>query len=103
MLLIWLVWRLGYDWRALVAQTVTVWGVLILTWFVVTDPAGPAGNVNKVFGLVADGEVQQEMSPLAWLGVLLLLHPVLILIPSHFVFRRAFPAAGKLQTGNSDQ
>lgn len=90
LLLLWLVWRLGYDRRALAAQLATTWGVLIVTFFVVTDPHHPAGNVNKVFGLVEDGQVQASMAPVAWLGVLMLIHPILILIPSHLVFRRVF-------------
>ena len=94
LLLIWIVWRLGYDRRALWAQTGLVWIVLIASYLLVTDPHTPAGNVNKVFGPV-DGEVQQMMPPLAWLGVLMLGNALLILVPTHAVFRAVFPAPGE--------
>lgn len=92
LLLLWLVWKLGYDRRALVGQTIATWAVLGLTYLCVSDPQHPAGNVNKIFGFVAEGEVQQSMPPLAWLAVLMAAYPILILIPTHFVFRWLMPA-----------
>src|SRR5262249_49100505 len=49
-LLLWLVWWLGYDRRALLAQTLLAWLVLVLCFVVVPNPPElvRAGNVNKI-------------------------------------------------------
>ncbi|MEZ6065776.1 MAG: hypothetical protein R3B90_08735 [Planctomycetaceae bacterium] len=87
LLLIYMVVHVGYDRRALVMQTLLTWGVLIITSLTVTDPTHPAGNVNKIFGFVADGDVQTDYSPHAWLGILLVAYPLVILVPSHMALR----------------
>lgn len=87
-LLLWLVWKRGYDRDAWKAQVVICWSVLLLAFIVLPGPATPAGNVNKVFGW---GETAQTvMHPVAWLGILLLAYPVLVYLPSHLVFSRVF-------------
>ncbi len=93
LLLLWLVWRLGYDRRALAWQTVVCWVVLIASFLLVTDldPDG-AGNVNKVFG-PADESVQTWMPRVAWLGVLMAAYPLVLYVPSHFLFQAIFPPA----------
>ncbi len=50
-LLVWMVWRLGYDRRALPAQIGLSMLVLLMSYFLTPKIDGPAGNVNKVFGL----------------------------------------------------
>lgn len=84
-LLLWLVWRFGYDRRALPAMTVFCWLILILSYALVpsNDPTR-AGNVNKVFGW-GDADTAPPMAPLLWLGVLMLGFPVLVYVPTHFV------------------
>lgn len=95
-LLLWLVWRLGYDRRALAAQTVFCWGLLLLTYACVTDIYGPAGNVNNVLGVSAN-RAPSWMAPWTWLVVLMGLLPILWYGPLHFLFRRVFgPAKGPL-------
>jgi hypothetical protein len=91
-LLVWLVWRLGYDRRALLAQIALGWTVLVLSFLLVpyNDPKR-AGNVNKVFGW-DDESMQPPIAPLLWLGALMLGHAVLIYLPSHFLFRWLMPA-----------
>lgn len=87
-LLLWLVWKLGYDRVAWKAQVVICWSVLLLAFVVLPGPTTLAGNVNKMFGW---GETAQAvMHPIAWLGIVLLAYPVLVYLPSHLVFSRVF-------------
>ena len=76
-LLVWLVWRLGYDPRALPAQTLLAWIVLPATWLL-TDPAK---NINWVFGPGAAGKARRSTWP--WLLVAMLLFPLIAFLPAH--------------------
>ena len=91
-LLLWMVWRLGYDRRALVAQTVLAWIVLLLSYALTDGPTGRPGNVNKVWG-PGESETQTWMAAPAWLALVMLAYPVCIFLPTHlvlcWVFRRA--------------
>lgn len=84
LLLLWLIGRLGYDPRALVAQTVLAWVVLLLTYWL-TDPKE---NVNWVFGWGAGP--QQRIPPLIYLGLLMAGFPILIHLPTHLLLQRLF-------------
>jgi len=79
--LIWQLWRHGYDRRALVAQTVLVWILFPLTWLV----TNPDDNINWVFG---PGGEQQLVPPIAYLGLCLLLLSVTIHYPMHLLLER---------------
>ena len=83
-LLVWLVHRLGYDRRALAAQTAFGWVILLLT-FLLTDPGN---NVNWVFG--PGLEPQQFMPAWLWLVIVLVLYPLVFYLPTHLVLRRLF-------------
>jgi hypothetical protein len=91
-LLVWLVWRLGYDRRALGYQIGVACVVLVLSYAFTTYPTGPAGNVNKVLGPGGDKAPPQTwMHPLLWLGVLMVGMPVVFYVPSHFLMRWLMP------------
>ena len=82
--LVFLLYRWGYDRRALKAQTLLAWVVLPLT-YVLTPPEY---NINWVFG---PGEDPQEaIPPLAYLGVMMVGLPAAVYLPSHLVLRRFF-------------
>ena len=83
-LLLWLIHRLGYDPRALAAQTVLAWVVLVLTYWL-TDPRH---NVNWVFGLGA--KPQRRIAPIAHLVLLMAGFPLLIHFPTHLLLQRLF-------------
>jgi hypothetical protein len=83
--LLWMVARLGYDPRALIAQTALAWVVLPLC-YLITDPK--RDNVNAVFGW--NSTPQTLMPPLAWLGLAMLIFPVLIHLPTHFLLAAVF-------------
>jgi hypothetical protein len=80
-LLFWLVWRLGYDRRAWLAQTVLAWVVLPICYFW-TDPVRA---LNAVFG--PSGEhAQTWMAPELYLLLVMAFYPVCIFFPSHLLF-----------------
>ncbi len=80
-LLVWMVARLGYPPRALLAQTLLCWIVLALTYRL-TDPQL---NVNWVFGL--GGKPQKRFAPLAYLGLLMVGFPILVYLPTHWLLQ----------------
>lgn len=83
-LTLWLIARLSYDARALAAQTVLAWVVLVLSYSL-TDPGH---NVNWVFGLGA--KPQRRIPPLIYLGLLMAGFPLLIHLPTHLLLQRFF-------------
>jgi len=84
LLLLWLVWRLGYHTRAGLATTALCWLVLPLS-YLFTDPAR---NINWVFGW---GREPQMWLPGAWyLALWMLLVPLCIYLPTHLVLKKLF-------------
>ena len=96
LLLLWMVWRLGYDRRALVGWTLLAWGVLLASFALLTsgsfDPADPAGpeNLNKIV-VPATAEGELWMRPWQWLGLLMVAYPLAIYLPSHVLLRAIMP------------
>jgi hypothetical protein len=86
-LLLWLVYRLGYDRRALVAQTVLAWAVL-LACYRFTDRSE---NINWVFG--PGRRPQSRMAPGLYLALLMAFFPGCIYLPTHLVLRAVPPWA----------
>jgi len=94
-LLLWLVWRLGYDRRAVWAQTLCAWGVLILSYALVGSMDSASGNVNKIFGL-SDAGPQQIMPRPLWLAVLMIGIPLLLYLPTHGLLKHFLAARGRV-------
>jgi hypothetical protein len=93
LLLLWGVWRLGYDRRALAAQTVCALVVLTVCYFFTPPPPAPvtnptaAVNLNWVFG-PGENTIQTWMAP-GWYFVLqLVIWPVVIYLPTHLALKR---------------
>ena len=84
-LLLWMAYRLGYDSRALLAQTVLAWIVLPLSYWL-GEPK--VENLNWVFGWTA--EKQTRIPPLAYLGLVMIAFPLLIYLPTHLLLQRLF-------------
>ncbi len=82
--LIWLLYRLGYDRRAPIAQTILCWIVLPLSWLLGTDGA----NINWVYQLGPNP--QKITSPLRYLGLMMLVFPVVFYFPTHLVLSLIF-------------
>lgn len=84
-LLLWVVWRLGYDRRGWIVQTLLTWLVLPVCYFF-TDPVRA---LNGVFG--PSGEHPQTwVAPGLWLALMMLVYPVCVYLPTHLVLRRVF-------------
>jgi len=127
-LLAWMVWKLGYDRRALLAQTAVGSLALVLSFLLTDRPrpslagvaAGSVGmlisesaftwpgalailddfwrhfdkpnsavNVNWVFGF--GQEVQTMMNPTLFLAIQIVLYPLCIYIPTHYLLRWLVP------------
>ena len=83
-ILIWYVYRLGYDSRAFVVQTFSAWVVLLLSFFLTK----PKDNINWVYGF--GKKPQTRLPKVIHLLLLMLGLPVLVYLPSHLVLKRLF-------------
>jgi hypothetical protein len=96
-LLFWMVWRLGYDRRALGLQTVLAWVVLLISYFGTPPPPAPADNpsaavnVNYVFAFPWDeSKTQEAMPPWLWLACLMAFFPLALFLPTHLALVKLF-------------
>jgi hypothetical protein len=88
-LLVWMVYRLGYDERALLVQTAVAWVVLPVSYLFVTEESE---NINWVRGLRGDrSERQQWMPPPLYVALLMLGLPLFIYLPTHLVLKKLMP------------
>lgn len=85
-LLVWMIAHLGYDPRALPAQTLLAWTVLPLTYLLV-DPNAHE-NVNWVFGPGA--RPQKRLAPRVYLGIVMLFFPLAVYLPTHLLLQALF-------------
>ncbi len=83
-ILVWAVWTLGYDPRALLAATAMAWIVLPLTWLLTP----PERNVNWVHGPGGEKVRQQRVHPLLFVAFLMLALPIVFYLPAHFALYR---------------
>lgn len=90
-LLVYCVWRLGYDRRAFVAWTLLAWAVLIVCYLFMPgptpNPGNAAVNINYVHGW-DDTKAQTFMHPWLWLLTLMVVKPVAMYAPTHWVLSR---------------
>ena len=83
-LLLWLVYRLGYDGNALPAQICLAWIILPLTYWL-TDKDE---NVTWVHGPA--GKVQKAMPAWTYLLLLMAAFPLLVYLPTHLLLQNMF-------------
>lgn len=94
-LLLWMVWRLGYDRRALAAQTVLAVVLLAVCFFFTPPPPHPAAspnaavNLNWVFG-PGEENVQTWMAPGLYLVLQMAFYPLVIYLPTHLALTKLF-------------
>src|SRR5690348_1689969 len=97
-LLIYLVWRLGYDGRALPAWTLIAWALVLISFFFMPPPRPEPGltpvNIDYVWGF-SDTEAQHWMEPAMWVAALMILLPAVLYVPVHFLLRRLMPRAAR--------
>src|SRR5262249_45029176 len=89
-LLLFLIARVGYDRRALVAWSILAWVLMPISYFLMPppgahpeDPNHPV-NINYVFGF-SDSTPQTWMPAIAYFALLMLGMPVLIFLPTHLL------------------
>lgn len=85
-LLVWMVYKFGYDSRALVGMLVLCWIVLPITYWLTP----PERNINWVHGPGGEGSRQQWMHPYAWLALDMFVIFPLIYLPTHFLLLALF-------------
>lgn len=83
-LLLWMVFRLGYDRRALGWQTVVAWIVLPLSY---PFAHAPEHNINWTRGF---HDEQHFMPDWLWVAMLMVGLPLLIYLPTHLLLHRLF-------------
>jgi hypothetical protein len=93
--LLYCVWRLGYDRRALRAWTLLAWALLLVCFFLMPEPMANPGlrpvNINYVWGM-SDTAKQTMMPAYAWFLALMAGLPLLLFIPTHAILSRVAPA-----------
>jgi len=95
-LLVYLLYRVGYDVRAFPIAIVVGVSVLLVCLLVAPRPPAPANwpnmavNVNYVWGL-DDGHPQTKMPAWAWVGLLCAVGVVGFYLPTHLVLRKVIP------------
>ncbi len=94
-LLLYVVWKLGYDRRAYLIQCACGVGLLLFCYFFTPAPPAPASdpnaavNINYVFGL-SYTEPQHWMAPQWWLLILIVVFPVVFYLPAHLILAKCF-------------
>jgi hypothetical protein len=95
LLLLYVVWKLGYDRRALPAWIAIAWALMLICYFwmprpgtVQANPKAPV-NINYVYGF-SDAEPQPWMPEWLWLSTLMIGLPSLIWWPTHLALSRLF-------------
>jgi hypothetical protein len=87
-LLVYLVWKLGYDRRALPIWTGLAWALVLICFFFMPPPQPDPGltpvNINYVWGL-SDNAPQTWVSPGVWVAGLIIGLPILLFAPVHFL------------------
>ena len=96
-MLVYLVWKLGYDARGLPAWTVLAWALLLVCFFFMPPPRPNPGltpvNINYVWG-IDDTAAQTWVSPYVWLAGLMIALP-LVFAATHFLLVRFAPKASR--------
>ena len=87
LILVWMLYRLGYDKSAFLAQTLVAAIVLPLSYLF----GDPQRNINWVYGF---GDRPQTRVPALWfLAFLILMFPLAIYLPTHLVLDKVFGSA----------
>lgn len=83
-ILVWTVYRLGYDSHALIYQTLLLWIVLPATYLL----TAPSENLNFVFGLYGHGLIFD--SNILHLITLMIGFPIFVYLPTHLALKYLF-------------
>src|SRR2546426_6523706 len=101
-LLVWAVRRLGYDRRAVTAQTLFALVLLPFCYFFTARPPAPASNptaavnLNWVFG-PGENTIQTWMAPGWYLALQMAFWPIVIYLPTHWVLSKLWAEPRSLE------
>ena len=96
--LVFMVYRLGYDRRALAAWTCVACALVVVCYFFMPAPPAPANdpnlpvNINYVFNPLGDSGKETFMPQIWWFITELVALPLLVFVPTHLVLSRFMPA-----------
>ncbi|MBI3862987.1 MAG: hypothetical protein HY290_13935 [Planctomycetia bacterium] len=94
-LLVWLVWRLGYDRRALPVWTVLAWALVLVCYLWMPAPPAPPDdpnrvvNINYVYGF--SDTPQQWMPQKFYVAAEMAVLALGIFLPTHYLLAWLFP------------
>lgn len=92
-LLTYLVWKLGYDKKALPGWTGLAWALMLICYFFMPEPNPNAGltpvNINYVYGM-SDDKAQTWMPAPMWLLSLMVGLPIVFYFPVHWILKKFF-------------
>lgn len=95
-LLIYLVYKMGYNPKGFLRWTGLAWILILICFFWMPGPNPDAGltpvNINYVWGL-KDSEAQTWMPTYAWLGLLMIGLPLGFYWPTHLLLKKFFKTA----------
>lgn len=99
LLIVWMVFRLGYDRRAIWVQTIVGVSLLLICYFCFAPPsaANYGANINYVYGF-GEKTQQHAMPALAWFAIVVTGVPCLLYVPTHLVLRKIVPSPLAVQT-----
>lgn len=103
LLLVFLLWRHGYDRRAIWLWWPLATCLLVLCYLIAPPPPAPADNpglpvnINYVYGL-GDDAPQDWLPPLVYFLALLAAMPALIFWPTHWALTKLMPRSDRLPT-----
>jgi hypothetical protein len=96
LLLIYLIWRIGYDRRAFWSWTALASALLFISFYLMPPPSPNAGltpvNINYVWGM-SDTAAQTWVPPYVWFAGQLIGLPLLAYAPTHIALVRFMPKA----------
>lgn len=84
-ILIWALWKFGYDRRAIWLQLAACWVLFPVSYLFGSE----ADDINWVFGPF--NQVQHTLPPLLFLLVAMILYPIVVFLPSHLFFAAVVP------------
>ena len=82
--ILWMLYRFGYDPRALWRQVAFTWVILLVTYAVST----PGDNINWVYG--PGSKPQQMIPPNIYFAIEMIALPLFVLWPMHWLMQRLF-------------
>ena len=96
-LLLYLVWKTGYDRRGLIGWTLIAWLLIPVCFFFMPPPNPNPGltpvNINYVWG-PSDYVAQTWVHPYVWVAGMMIGVPLLLSLPAHVLLTRFAPKPG---------